>query len=105
MKRFAILSVMVLVLGSALPSAALASPRPEPGQPNNPNCWGVVTSQRASTEHDVGEHASNPPFDTTPDRPGRAGLGNPPPGINHVSELGSFLATIDGLPATQCPED
>jgi hypothetical protein len=94
MKRLVILSVVVLVLGSALPSVALSAPPP------SPNCWGVVTSQRATTEGDIGEHASDPGADLTPDRPGRAGLGNSP--FGHVSNLGSFLATIDGLAATHC---
>lgn len=66
--------------------------------PTNPNCWGVVTSQRASTFHDIGEHASS---QSTP----RLGLGNVARlfGFDHVSDLGSFLASIDGLDATHCP--
>jgi hypothetical protein len=62
------------------------------------NCWGVVTSQRASTVHDVGEHSSS---QSEP----RLGLGNVARlfGFDHVSELGSFLASVDGLDATQCP--
>jgi hypothetical protein len=101
MKRFAILGVMILVLGSALPGAALSSP------PDNPNCWGVVTSQRATTYGDVGEHASDPGADLTPDRPGRAGLGNSP--FGHVSNLGTFLSGLDDFVgqdpegATSCP--
>jgi len=70
------------------PTVALA------GSPDNPNCWGVVTSQRASTQHDVGEHASS---QAVP----RSGLGNNP--FGHVSDLGSFLAGIDGIDATNCP--
>ena len=68
------------------------------GGPTNPNCWGTVTSQRASTYHDVGQHASS---QSTP----RLGLGNVARlfGFDHVSDLGSFLASIDGLDATQCP--
>ena len=64
----------------------------------NPNCWGVVTSQRASTVHDVGIHASSQ------DSP-RLGLGNAAQlfGFDHVSDLGSFLASIDELEATHCP--
>jgi hypothetical protein len=62
------------------------------------NCWGVVTSQRASTVHDIGAHASS---QSTP----RLGLGNAARlfGFDHVSELGSFLASVDGLDATHCP--
>lgn len=66
--------------------------------PANPECWGKVTAQRASTVHDIGQHASN---QTEP----RAGLGNLARqlGFEHVSEMGSFLATVDGVEATQCP--
>jgi hypothetical protein len=46
--------------------------------PDSPSCWGVATSEFAHTEPGaLGEHASNPPpLDLTPDRPGRAGIGN-----------------------------
>ena len=62
------------------------------------NCWGTVTAQRASTVHDVGEHSSS---QSEP----RLGLGNVARlfGFEHVSDLGSFLASIDELDATQCP--
>jgi hypothetical protein len=101
--RLTLIVVSLFIAGTVLSGSVLAGPRLDPGKPDNPHCWGAVTSQRASTEHDVGEHASNPPFDTTPDRPGRAGLGNPPEGIDHVSDLGTLLATIDGLESTHCP--
>lgn len=70
--------------------------------PTNPNCWGVVVSQRASTLHDIGAHASS---QATP----HAGLGNVArelssvTGGTHVSDLGSFLASVDGLDFTHCP--
>jgi hypothetical protein len=62
------------------------------------NCWGTVTAQRASTAHDVGEHSA---AQSEP----RLGLGNVARlfGFDHVSELGSFLASVDGLDETQCP--
>lgn len=62
------------------------------------NCWGVVTSQRASTAHDIGAHASS---QSEP----RLGLGNVARafGFSSVGELGSFLASVDGDPATHCP--
>jgi hypothetical protein len=62
------------------------------------NCWGTVTSQRASTVHDIGQHSSS---QSEP----RLGLGNVARlfGFEHVSELGSFLASVDELDATQCP--
>lgn len=65
---------------------------------NGRNCWGTVTAQRASTVHDIGQHAS---AQSEP----RLGLGNVARvlGFDHVSELGSFLASVDGLDQTQCP--
>jgi hypothetical protein len=59
-------------------AVALAAPVALADQPANPNCWGAATSAFAlSAPGAVGEHASNPPpIDLTPDRPGRAGIGN-----------------------------
>lgn len=66
-------------------------------QPGTNQCWGVVTSQRASTEHDIGSHAS------AQEEP-RAGLGNLAQDLGiSVGEVGAFLATVDGLEATHCP--
>lgn len=78
--------------------AATATPALANGGPTNPNCWGVVTSQRAATVHTIGDHASG---QTEP----RLGLGNVARafGFDHVSDLGTFLATLDGIEATQCP--
>ena len=67
---------------------------------SGPNsCWGTVTSQRASTTHDVGEHSSS--FASEP----RLGLGNVARffEFDSVGELGAFLATIDQNAATHCP--
>jgi hypothetical protein len=66
-------------------------------QPPSTSCWGVVTSQRASTAHDIGEHVSS---QDTP----HAGLANVARefGFAGPGELGSFLATIDGDPNTSC---
>jgi hypothetical protein len=52
--------------------AALAAPQADP------NCWGEASADFARSEPGaLGEHASNPPpIDLTPDRPGRAGIGN-----------------------------
>jgi hypothetical protein len=62
------------------------------------NCWGTVTSQRASTVHDIGEHSSS-------QGEPRLGLGNVARlfGFDSVGALGSFLASVDELDATQCP--
>lgn len=79
---------------------ALASlPAPASADSGTNSCWGVVTSQRASTSHDIGEHASS--FAGAP----RLGLGNVARlfGFDSVGELGAFLATIDGDAATGCP--
>jgi hypothetical protein len=58
-----------------------------------------VTSQRASTSHDIREHSSS--FAGEP----RLGLGNIARffGFASVGELGAFLATVDGDAATSCP--
>jgi hypothetical protein len=62
------------------------------------SCWGVASAQRASTEHDIGEHAS---AQSEP----RLGLGNAARlfGFDSVADFGAFLATVDGLGATTCP--
>ncbi len=94
-KLIRILLVVSVLLGWTVSSALAAAPA-------NPNCWGVVTSQRASTLHDLGQHVSSQP---TP----RLGLGNVArllsdlTGGTHVSDLGSFLASVDQIDATQCP--
>jgi hypothetical protein len=85
----------VVALGATLIVAGMAGSAN--AAPGTNNCWGVVTSQRASTEHDIGAHAS------AQDEP-RAGLGNLAQDLGiSVGEVGAFLATIDGLPATHCP--
>jgi hypothetical protein len=92
MTKIRVLGVAALVaLALALPQAAWAGP-------GTNDCWGKVTSQRASTEHDIGEHAS------AQEEP-RMGLGNTARafGFGSVGELGSFLASIDELDATSCP--
>lgn len=78
---------------------------------DNPSGWGKLTSSAASTDGKTfGEHASSPPaVDLTPDRPGRAGIGNinpiltgDPDSSKHPSELGQSLCTA--FPGTfPCP--
>lgn len=82
-----ILMAIVIALVIALASPAFAAK----------NCWGVVTSQRAVTAGDIGEHSSDQ------DEP-RLGLGNVTRlfGFNHISELGTFLAGLDEIPETHC---
>ena len=68
--------------------------------PDDADCLGAVTAQRAVAHHDIGEHASSQ------DEP-RLGLGNVARDVlgdgAHVGELGAFLGEIDGDPATHCP--
>lgn len=68
--------------------------------PENTNCFGVVSSQRARAHHDIGEHASSQ------EEP-RLGLGNVARLVlgddAHMGEFGAFLGEIDGDPATHCP--
>jgi hypothetical protein len=85
-------SGLIAVLLTAPP--ALGTPPPDA------NCLGVVTSQRATANHDIGEHASS-------QQEPRLGLGNVAREVlgegAHVGELGAFLGEIDGDPATHCP--
>jgi len=84
-------TVLALVLAGV---PALAS-----AESGTNSCWGTVTSQRASSTHDIGEHSSS--FAGQP----RLGLGNVARlfGFASVGELGAFLATVDGNAATSCP--
>ena len=70
------------------------------GTPENANCFGVVTSQRAVAEHDIGAHAS------AQEEP-RLGLGNVTRQLlgddAHIGDFGAFLGEIDGIDATNCP--
>jgi hypothetical protein len=91
MTKIRILAVAALVVSAlALPQAAWAGP-------GTNNCWGKVSSQRATTEHDIGEHAS---AQSEP----RAGLGNLAQDLGiSVGEVGAFLASVDDLESTHCP--
>jgi hypothetical protein len=77
---------------------------------SNPSGWGKLTSGAATTDgRAFGDHAANPPFEVTPDQPGRTGLANILQEVTnnddaskHPSELGSFLCT--NFPGTSpCP--
>ena len=97
MKRIAL--VFAFVLSVAGPVSVFAE-----GGRANPSCWGVVTSQRAISEGDIGEHAA---AQNTP----RLGLGNFARllydlGLTdgpHISDTGSVAADLDGLDSTHCP--
>ena len=86
--------IQSLLLATVLLAASFGPAFADDGR----NCWGVVTSQRASTVHDVGAHSSS---QTEP----RLGLGNVARlfGFDSVGQLGSFLASVDELDATHCP--
>jgi hypothetical protein len=64
-------------------------------RPDSPSCWGAASSEFArSAPGALGEHASNPPpIDLTPDRPGRAGIGNVARilGGDHPSDAAALL--------------
>jgi hypothetical protein len=83
MKRFLLPAAVGVALALA-PSAG--------AERTNASCWGTVTSQRATTVHDIGEHASS---QSEP----RTGLGN----LGFPGDVGAFLASIDELDATHCP--
>ena len=85
----AVLAV-VCVLLLAVPAFA--------GAPDSPSCWGQASSDLArSAPGALGEHASNPPpLDLTPDRPGRAGIGNVARilGGDHPSDAAAALGQV-----------
>lgn len=94
-------SVIALAAGAGAAATILvAQPAAAADPPGNANCLGVVTSQRAVANHDIGEHASSQ------EEP-RLGLGNVTRLLlgddATMGDLGSFLGMIDGDPATNCP--
>ena len=85
-----------LALTVAVSSAAAAGV----GDNDTPlkSCFGIVSGQRASVYGDTGEHSSS--FDEP-----RRGIGQlifKDFGLSSIGEAGSFLATVDGLDATDC---
>jgi hypothetical protein len=90
----------IVVLTLALCAVVLTAPAASADPPDDPECLGVVTSQRAVAHHDIGEHASSQ------EEP-RLGLGNVTRLLlgdeAHIGDLGSLLGVIDGDPATSCP--
>jgi hypothetical protein len=91
MRKLRMVTVLITV-------AALVAVLAIPAFAASKNCWGVVTSQRAVAVGDMGAHSSS--FAGEP----RLGLGNVARlfAFDHVSELGSFLATADEIDATSC---
>jgi hypothetical protein len=94
-------TLTTLLAGAAL--AALSVAPAAAAQPANPECWGVVSAQRAIADGGIGEHSAS---QSTP----RLGLGNTArllfdiglTGGSHVSDLGSALATLDEFDETSC---
>lgn len=90
----------ITALTLALSAGIVTAPAAAADTPDNPNCLGVVTAQRAVANHDIGEHAS------TQEEP-RLGLGNVTTLLlgddAHIGDLGAFLGEIDGDAATNCP--
>ena len=71
------------ITNSAYATTGQGTPRENPGQPPDPNCWGEINSGLAQSSGGVGQHASNPirdpkgtpPQDIDRETP-RAGVGN-----------------------------
>lgn len=90
-----VVSLVLVLIGA---SGVLAT------APANPQCWGVVTAQRATTLHDIGTHAA------AQDEP-RMGLGNFARFLfdlgltagTHISDTATVAAAIDEIPETSCP--
>jgi hypothetical protein len=89
-----------IALTLALSAGIVTAPAASADTPENPECLGVVTAQRAVANHDIGDHASSQ------EEP-RLGLGNVTRLVlgddAHIGDFGSFLGEIDGDPATNCP--
>jgi hypothetical protein len=79
----------------AVCTAGLAAPVALADPPASPSCWGAASADFAqSAPGALGEHASSPPpIDLTPDRPGRAGIGNVARilGGDHPSDAAALL--------------
>jgi hypothetical protein len=74
--------------------ALLAAPGAVAAPQADPNCWGTASAEFArSAPGDLGEHASDPGADLTPDRPGRLGIGNVARALggDHPSDAAALL--------------
>jgi hypothetical protein len=85
----------VIAIAMLCGAFALVAPPAFADPPDSPSCWGAATSDFAHTGPGaLGEHASSPPpLDLTPDRPGRAGIGNVARilGGDHPSDAAALL--------------
>lgn len=89
-------SSLFIAGGFVIASVALAGPA-QAAQPDNANCWGVVSSQAARSSGGLGAHASS--FDEP-----RLGIGNVAKafGLSGPGELGVVLSGLDNDPTTAC---
>ena len=80
------------------------TPRAEPGQQDDPECWGEVTQQLAQQEDSqpgIGEHVSNPiPNNDDPHDTPRLGVGNQ--AQDTPAEHGEFVGGLIGI---SCEDD
>ena len=103
MRRISIVVVSIVLMSVLAGSVALAAPpdgkgqpgaaeTKETGQPDNPNGFGTVVSQKASHYHDVGKHSSSQ------DEP-RQGVGNVARNDgaegDHPGDHGGFVGDLD----------
>ena len=93
MKRSSSILVICALTFVVAPAAAASAP-------TNASCWGAASADFAqSAPGALGEHASSPPpLDLTPDRPGRAGIGNVARilGGDHPSDAAALLGFACG---------
>jgi hypothetical protein len=80
--------------------AHAAAPSAFADKPPDPNCWGEASAGFAQKAPGaLGEHAASPPpIDLTPDRPGRAGIGNVARALggDHPSDAAAILGADCG---------
>jgi hypothetical protein len=105
----AVAGTAILSIGTTAPTAVFAqeaigngghgTPRGEPGQQDDPECWGEVThqlAQREDTQPGIGEHVSNPiPNNDDPHDTPRLGVGNQ--AQDTPAEHGEFVGGLIGI--------
>jgi hypothetical protein len=83
----------------AIGNGGHGTPREEPGQQDDPECWGEVTQQLAQQEGSrpgIGEHVSNPiPNNDDPHDTPRLGVGNQ--AQDTPAEHGEFVGGLIGI--------
>jgi hypothetical protein len=110
----AVAGTAILSIGTTAPAAVFAqesigndghgTPRAEPGQQDDPECWGEVSQQLAQQEDSqpgIGEHVSNPiPNNDDPHDTPRLGVGNQ--AQDTPAEHGEFVGGLIGI---SCEDD